>query len=81
MLPKKSIEESRVQKRKSRYLDNNLAVIREYNTYMRVVDLCDQMKVSYEVDKRSKFRFYLGVFLDFLDISVVNSKIVYDKIQ
>ena len=39
------------------------------------------MKVSYEVDRRSKFRFYLRVFFDFLDISVVNSKIVYDKIQ
>ena len=39
------------------------------------------MKVSYEVDQRSKVRFYLRVFFDFLDISVVNSKIVYDKIQ
>ena len=26
------------------------AVIREYSTYMGGVDLCDQMKVSYEVD-------------------------------
>ena len=57
------------------------AVIREYNTYMGGVDLCDQMKVSYEVDRRSKVRFYLRVFFDFLDINVVNSKIVYDKIQ
>ena len=57
------------------------AVIREYNTYMGGVDLCDQMKVSYEVDRRSKVRFYLRVFFDFLDISVVNWKIVYDKIQ
>ena len=38
------------------------------------------MKVSCEVDRRSKVRFYLRVFFDFLDISVVNSKIVYDKI-
>ena len=57
------------------------AVIREYNTYMGGVDLCDQMKVSYEVDRRSKVRFYLRVFFDFLDINVVNSKILYDKIQ
>ena len=57
------------------------AVIREYNTYMGGVDLCDQMKVSYEVDRRSKVRFYLRVFFDFLDISVVKLKIVYDKIQ
>ena len=78
VLSKKSTEESRVQKRKWRYCP---AVIREYNTYMGAVDLCDQMKVSYEVDRRSKVRFYLRVFFDFLDISVVNSKIVYDKIQ
>ena len=57
------------------------AVIREYNTYMGGVDLFDQMKVSYEVDRRSKVRFYLRVFFDFLNISVVNSEIVYDKIQ
>ena len=57
------------------------AVIREYNMYMGGVDLCDQMKVSYEVEWRSKVRFYLWVFFDFLDISVVNSKTVYFKIQ
>ena len=34
-------------------------------------DLSDQMKVSYQVDRRSKF----------LDISVVNSKIIYDKVN
>ena len=39
------------------------------------------MKVSYEVDRRSKTRFYLEAFFHFLDISVFNSKIVYDKIQ
>ena len=78
MLCKKSIEESRVQKRKWRYLVLLLFV---YNTYIGGVDLCDQMKVSYEVDWRSKVRFYLQVFFDFLYISVVNLKIVYDKIQ
>ena len=45
------------------------------------VDLSDQMEVSHEVDQRSKFRFYLRVFFDFLDISVVNSKFAYGKIQ
>ena len=49
--------------------------------YMGGVGLCDQMKISYEVDQRSKVRFYLWVFFNFLNISVVNSKIVYDKIQ
>ena len=44
-------------------------------------DLSDQMKVTYEVDSRSKFRFYLRVFFNFLDIAVVDSKIVYNKIK
>ena len=55
-------------------------VIHEYNQFMGGVDLSDQMKVTYEVDRRSKFRFYLRVFFDFLDIAVVNSNIVYNKI-
>ena len=56
------------------------AVISEYNTYKGGADLCNQMKVSYEVDQRSKVRFYLWIFFNFLDISIVNDKIVYDKI-
>ena len=55
------------------------AVIHEHNTYMGGVDLCDQMTVSYEVDRRNKVRLYLRVFFDYMDISVVNSTIVYDK--
>ena len=45
------------------------------------VDLSDQLKVTYEVDRRSKFRFYFRVFFDFLDIAVINSKIVFKKIE
>ena len=48
---------------------------------MRGVDLSDQMKVNYEADRWSKFRFYLRVFFDFLDIAAVNSNIVYNKIE
>ena len=48
---------------------------------MGSVDLSDQMKVTYEVDRRSKFRFYFRVFFDFLDIAVINSKIVYNNIE
>ena len=39
------------------------------------------MKVFYQVHRRSKFRFYLRFFFDFFDISVVNSKIIYDKMD
>ena len=72
---------SRVKGSKEKVKVSSPAVIREYNMYMGAVDLCNQMKVSNEVDQRSKVRFYLRVFFYFLDISVVNFKIVYDKIQ
>ena len=55
-------------------------VVHEYNQFMGVVNLSDQMKFIYEVDHRSKFHFYLRVFFDFLDVTVVNSNIVYNKI-
>ena len=45
------------------------------------VDLSDRMKVTFKVDSWNKFRFYLRVFFDFLDIAVVNSKIVCNKIE
>ena len=45
------------------------SVIQEYNQFMGGVDLSDQMKVTYEVDRRSKFRFYLRVFFDILGLS------------
>ena len=45
------------------------------------VDLCDQMIVSYQVERRSKFHFYLRIFFDFLDTGGINSKIIYDKMD
>ena len=45
------------------------------------VDLLNHMKVSYEVGQRNKFRFYMQVLFDFLDIDGLNSQVVYDKIQ
>lgn len=37
-------------------------IIYDYNQYMGGNDLSDQMKVSYQVNRRSKFRFYLRSF-------------------
>ena len=42
------------------------SVIQEYNQFMGGVNLSDQIKVTYEVHRRSKFRFYLRVFFVFL---------------
>ena len=57
------------------------SVIQEYNQFMGGVNLSDQMKVTYKVDLWSKFCFYLCIFFDFLDIAILNSKIVYNKIE
>ena len=38
------------------------SVIQEYSQFMGDVDLSDQMKVTYEVDRQSKFSFYLRFY-------------------
>lgn len=55
--------------------------IHKYNQFMDGADWCDQKKVTHEFDGRSKFRFYLQVFFDFLGIAFVNSKISCHKID
>ena len=71
----------RVKGSKEKVKVSRSTFIREHNMYTGGVDLCDQMNISYDVDRRNKVRFYLRVFFDFMDISVVNSKNVYGKIQ
>ena len=73
--------ERQVKRSKDKVKVSCPTVIYEYNQYMGEVDLSDQMKVSYQVDRSSKFSFYLRIFFGFLDISVVNFKIIYDKMD
>lgn len=54
-------------------------VVSNYNTYMGGVDLIDQRKSYYELDRKSKFRFYLRIFFDLMDISCVNAFIVFNQ--
>lgn len=44
------------------------------------VDLMDQKKVYYEIDRKSKFKFYLRIFFDIFDLGINNAFIVYSKI-
>ena len=53
-------------------------VIKMYNEGMGGVDLLDQRVASYRLDRKSKFRFYLRIFFDLLDIACANSFIVYN---
>ena len=55
----------RVKGSKDKVMVSCPTVIYEYNQYMGGFDLSDQMKVSYQVDRRSKFRFYLRIFFRF----------------
>ena len=52
-----------------------------YNSKMGEVDLMYQLKSEYQLDRRSKFRFYLRLFFDLFDVALVNSFIVYKKLE
>ena len=49
------------------------------NSKMGGVDLMDQLKSAYQLDRRSKFRFYLRLLFDLFDAALVISFIVYKK--
>ena len=52
-----------------------------YNHKMGGVDLMDQLKSAYQLDRRLKFLFYLPLFFDLFNIALVNSFIVYKKLE
>ena len=41
----------------------------------------DSLKSTYKLDGRSKFQFYLRLFFHLLDVALVNSFIVYKKLE
>ena len=47
-----------------------------YNASMGGVDVIDQKTAAYQLNRKSKFRFYLRMFFDLIDIAIVNSHIV-----
>ncbi|CAG5009983.1 unnamed protein product [Parnassius apollo] len=53
----------------------------KYNKHMRGVDLMDQKKVYYEVDRKAKIKYYLRLFFDLLDIAMNNSYVIYCKLH
>ena len=55
--------------------------IKLYNSKMGGVDLMDQLKSTYQLDRRSKFGFYLRLFFGLFDVALVNSFIVYKKLE
>ena len=55
--------------------------IKLYNSKMDGVHLMDQLKSAYQLDRRSKFLFYIRLFFHLFDVAIVKSFIVYQKLE
>ena len=57
-------------------------IIKDYNSDMSGVDLLDQKASAYKLDRKSSGgRYYLRLLFDLMDISVVNSHIIYKELN
>ena len=55
-------------------------LVKGYNKGMEGTDFMDQLTSTYRLD-RSKTLYYLSLFFDFWDMTLVNAYIVYDKLK
>ena len=55
-------------------------ITKMYNASMGGVDVIDQKTAAYRLDRKRKFRFYLRMFFDLIDIAIENDAIVYTKL-
>ena len=55
--------------------------IKLYNSKMDGVDLMDQLKSAYQLDRRLKFGFCFRFFFYLFDVALVDSFIVYKKLE
>ena len=76
-----SILKRRLKGSSSKIPVNGWNGVKLYSSKMGGVDLMDQMKSAYQIDRRSKFRFYLRLFFDLFDVAIVNSFIVHKKLE
>ena len=56
-------------------------VIQQYNQHMGGVDLMDQKKVTYQFDRRSKYKYYLRLVHDIIDIAINNAGILFNRLN
>lgn len=54
-------------------------IVQKYNQFMGGVDLMDQNKETYGLDRKSKAKYYLRILFDFLDIAISNRYVVYEQ--
>ena len=78
------VEKSLVKRRKAGSAEKIYVTCPEmfmkYNRLMGGVDLMDQMKTTYQYDRKSSKKFYLRLFFDLMDIAMNNACIVYNQI-
>ena len=55
------------------------ALTKEYNSHMNVVFNHDQLKTSYETDRKSRFWYYPWIFFDLVDSVVDSVHVIYKK--
>ena len=55
------------------------AIIKWYNSHINGVNIHDQLKTSYEIDRKTRFQYYLRIFSDLLDSAVLNTHVIYKK--
>ena len=53
-------------------------IVKLYNSDMGEVYLMDQRTAAYHLDRKSSVRFYLRIFFDLMDITCVNSYLIYN---
>ena len=71
----------RVKGQKEKFTAPCPIIVKAYNQGMKGTDVMDQLKVTYEVDRRYPRKFYLRLFFDLIDIGFVNAFIVYTKLM
>ena len=55
-------------------------IVKLYNNAMRGVNIIDQEKTAYRLNRKNKYHFYLRMFFDLINGPLVNSHIVCIKL-
>ena len=78
--PTQKLDVSRKQKDGSKKRFPCPVPIVDYNKHMGYVDLSDMLKGLYDIDRKSK-KWWMQIFLHLLDISIVNSFLIYKELS
>ena len=77
LTPHQTTKKARNVKGSARKTDADIPImIAMYNCYMGGVDISDQRKECYEIDHRSRYKYYLRLFFDQIDTSISNAYII-----